>query len=219
MKMQSMLIYFISIRWVKIIQANPLVNNESFLHSILEYSLDSSHHEDTTISMPYDLPYFDIPYFDDYDPYDYDWMMPGLDGNDEVVKKQESICEDNGWKLLIQDDRTVLDVCLESEYQVNHPPIEDKVLNLYTTFNYQKLLKVDESQQAITMDIKEWTFWKDARIKTTFKHDNESGKSRDHIGLKTKPLQSAYPIWTPSRSCSIRYFFHIKSKISLPVLK
>ena len=182
---------------VKMIEANSLDND-----SILESLENFSDQESATNSTSYEDDY-------DYDIFDYDY--PGLNGNDGVIKKQESKCEENGWSLLKQGDRPVLDACLESGYQVNYPPIEDKVINLYTTFYYQKLLKVDELQQTITMDIKEWTFWKDNRIKTTFRNSNGIGKFRDQIDLKPNTVADGYPIWIPSLPLHIRNLKEWKS--------
>ena len=90
---------------VKMIEANSLDND-----SILESLENFSDQESATNSTSYEDDY-------DYDIFDYDY--PGLNGNDGVIKKQESKCEENGWSLLKQGDRPVLDACLESGYQVN----------------------------------------------------------------------------------------------------
>ena len=78
---------------------------------------------------------------------------------------------------------------------MSYPPIEkkEKNLKLYTTFNHQRLLKVDEREQSITIDVKESTFWTDNRIKTTFRNDSK----RKETNLIPKALNIAYPIWTP----------------------
>lgn len=179
--------YFILMVMIKGIKSNVVDNNENTADSILQYSESSSDQssKSDTSSTSNDYDY-------NFDFYDYDY--PGSNVT-EVIKKYKLKCEENGWELLKQNKRPILNACLERGYQANHPSIQDKVLRLYTTFNYQKVLKVDEHEQTLTTDIKESTFWEDKRIKTTFRNSN--GHHQDQIDLKTNSLQIEYPIWTP----------------------
>ena len=86
-------------------------------------------------------------------------------------KIRKRVCSGKIWNVLTQTERIVHNVCLRKGYIVNVPPGEDVTI-VYNTFNHQNVLKVEEMDNTVTIDIKQSTIWEDRRIKTTFKKDN-----------------------------------------------
>ena len=125
-----------------------------------------------------------------------------LDKSDAELKTVFG-CPDDDWDILKQNNLSIPNSCVETGYKANYPPINDGVLNLYTTFSHQKVLTVNEIDQTVTINIKESTTWEDRRIFTSFSRNNSFFGYRNAIELSPLALHGAYPIWIPT------WFLHI----------
>ena len=123
---------------------------------------------------------------DDY-LYDYYWWEVA----DEDLKKEFG-CPEEIWDLLKLNQRPVPNACLRKGYRVSDSPEGYKPTKVYNTFDYLKVLKVEEIEKTLTINIHQSMMWEDKRIKTQFKKFNGT------IELRPHPIDVAYPIWTPS---------------------
>ena len=141
----------------------------------------------------------------DYDySLDYFWDSDSSwwDKSDEDLKSDFG-CPETNWNLLKQNNLPVINSCIKNGYKVNYPPIDNGNLILYTTYSHIKVLKVDETQKTVTINIKQSTLWEDRRIFTSFSRNDNSFGIRNAIELTPLALHGTYPIWIPT------WFLHI----------
>ena len=136
----------------------------------------------------------------DYDySLDYFWDSDSSwwDKSDDDLKSDFG-CPDTNWNLLKQNNLPVINSCIKNRYKVNYPPIDNGNLILYTTYSHHKVLKVDEIEKTVTINIKQSTTWEDRRILTSFSRNDTSFGIRNAIELTPLTLHGAYPIWIPT---------------------
>ena len=81
-------------------------------------------------------------------------------------------CEDGFVAVNYQNEKPLKGACVPISYDANRSPNPDAVTNVYVSFNYQKLVEVNEVDKIITVETKISIIWEDHRIKTTQKDNN-----------------------------------------------
>ena len=124
-------------------------------------------------------------------------FVAGVNNKYEINIQNEDntdICDATGeWIPLKHENEPIQNVCVKKNHYANHPPRKSApVLNFYRSIN---VINIDEKQKMLTINIKMFSLWEDARIKARFVN-NESiilppcTKTRNNFLIWTSPLQT-----------------------------